>query len=75
MVPIEMVREYMKLCQQGNETIPARRELLEHVREGLLKQMDKYRRELERLEYKISRYEAAAETGELIWDESGPADP
>ena len=72
-VPIEMVREYMKLCQQGNETIPARRELLEHVREDLLKQMDKCRRELERLEYKIGRYEAAMETGELVWDEDGPA--
>ena len=67
-VPVEMVIEYAKLCQQGDETFAARRDLLKQVREGILKQIEKRQRELERLEYKIARYEAAIETGKLVWD-------
>lgn len=67
-VPVEMVAKYMKLCQQGDETFIARRDLLKEVRCQIRKQIEKYERELERLEYKIERYEAAVETGELIWD-------
>ena len=67
-VPVEMVAEYMKLCRQGDGTFSARRDLLKEVRENILQQIAKYQKELERLEYKIARYEAAVETGELIWD-------
>ena len=69
-VPVEMVAEYVRLCRQGDETFPARRDLLKEVRGGLLTEIEKCRRELERLEYKIGRYEAAVETGELVWDRS-----
>lgn len=69
-VPVEMVAEYVRLCQQGDETFSARRDLLKEVRDGLLAEIEKCRRELERLEYKIERYEAAVETGELVWDRS-----
>lgn len=69
-VPVERVAEYVELCRQGDGTFPARRDLLKRVREGLLAQIETCRRELERLEYKIGRYEAAVETGELVWDRS-----
>lgn len=68
-VPVEMVAEYVKLCQQGDETFLARRDLLKEVRKEIVKQIEKYQRELERLNYKISRYEAAVETGTLVWEE------
>lgn len=74
-VPVEMIAEYVKLCQQGDETFPARRDLLKAVRGELLRQIEKRQRELERLEYKIGRYEAAVETGELVWDRSFSFDP
>ena len=67
-VPVEMVIEYAKLCQQGDDTFAARRDLLKQVRRGILKQVEKRQKELERLEYKISRYEAAIATGKLVWD-------
>ena len=68
-VPVEMIAEYVKLCQQGDETFSARRDLLKNARNQILKQIEKYQTELERLEYKISCYETAVETGKLIWDE------
>lgn len=67
-VPVEMVVQYMKLCQQGDSTFAARRDLLKGVRSELLKQIEKCQQELKRLEYKIRRYETAIETGELVWD-------
>ena len=67
-VPVEMVVQYVKLCQQGDETFSARRDLLKEARSQILGQIEKYQAELERLEYKISRYEAAVETGKLVWE-------
>ena len=67
--PVEMIAEYVKLCQQGDETFSSRRDLLKSARSQILKQIEKYQTELQRLEYKISRYEAAVETGNLVWDE------
>lgn len=69
-VPVEMVVKYMKLCQQGDDTFAARRDLLKGVRSELLKQIEKRQQELERLEYKIERYETAIETGVLVWDDA-----
>ena len=67
-VPVEMVARSIKLCQQGDETFAARRDLLQEARSQILRQIEKYQEELERLNYKISRYESAVETGELVWD-------
>ena len=69
-VPVEMVARYLQLCREGDETFSARRDLLKEARAEILKQIEKYQRELERLEYKIQRYEAAVETGELVWDKT-----
>ncbi len=67
-VPVDMMAEYVKLCQQGDETFPARRDLLKKAREKICKQIEKCQTELRRLAYKIERYEAAVETGQLVWD-------
>lgn len=74
-VPVEMVATYVKLCGQGDETFLARRDLLREVREGIVRQIEKCQRELERLEYKIGRYELAIETGELVWDRTFSFEP
>ncbi len=67
-LPVEAMIEYVKLTQEGNSTIPARLQLLKEQREELLKQKKKIEATLERLSYKIGRYEIAAETGILSWE-------
>ena len=66
-VPIEMLIEYVKLYQQGQATIAARTNLLKEVREQILENKRKYDVALEKLEYKIGRYEEAEKTGILSW--------
>ena len=67
-VPVEMLIEYVKLFQEGDSTITARRNLLMEVRIEVQKQLDKYQATMDRINYKISRYEEAVKTGILIWD-------
>ncbi len=67
-VPVEMLIEYVRLFQDGDETIKARRDLLMDVRVELQKKLDKYQATMDRLNYKISRYEEAVKTGVLRWD-------
>ncbi len=67
-LPVEAMIEYVKLTQQGNETIPARRQLLLEQRKQLEKQKQAVENTIERLDYKISRYELAMKTGELSWE-------
>lgn len=66
-LPVEVMIEYLRLTQEGNETIPARRELLLKQREQLLEQKRAIESTLERLDFKIGRYERAMETGVLSW--------
>ena len=67
-LPIEAIIEYVKLFRMGDSTIRARLELLQEQRETLLLQKEKIESTLDRLNYKIARYEAAVETGKLTWD-------
>ena len=67
-VPIEMLIEYVRLFQMGDETIEARRDLLLEVRSEIQKKLDQYQETMNRLNYKISRYEEAVKTGVLSWD-------
>ena len=60
--------EYVRLFQEGDSTIPARLQLLIEQRESLLEQKKQIEDTLERLNYKISRYEVAVKTGKLTWD-------
>ena len=67
-LPVEAMIEYVKLTQEGDATIPARLQLLKEQRESLLEQKEKINATLEHLNYKIGRYELAAETGVLTWE-------
>lgn len=64
---VEAMTEYVHLCQQGDSTIPDRCLLLKEQRAALLEQREKIDTALERLNFKISRYETAVQTGELFW--------
>lgn len=68
-VPVEMIIEYIRLFQMGDETLEERCNLLKKAREEVEEAKKKYDDELKRLNYKISKYEEALVTGVLIWDE------
>ncbi len=70
-VPVEMLIEYVRLFQQGDETFQARRDLLAEARVEVQKQLDKYQATMDRLNHKISRYDEAIKTGVLSWDAEG----
>ena len=67
-LPIEALIEYVRLFFEGDETFQARLDLLSEQRDLLLKRKKQLEETLARLNYKISRYEAAVETGILSWD-------
>ena len=56
-LPIETLMEYVKLFQQGDETIEARKRILMEQRRQLVKKMEDMKETLERLDIKIARYE------------------
>lgn len=70
-LPIEVMIEYVKLYKEGDNTITARLELLQEQMNALKEQKAQIESTVERLAYKISKYEEAMETGVLVWDESG----
>ncbi len=65
---VEMLAEYVRLFQEGDSTIPARRALLMEAREEIAAGLKKYQETMDKLNYKISRYEEAMKTGILTWD-------
>lgn len=67
-LPVEAMIEYVRLTQLGDGTIPARRQLLLEQREQLEKQKQAIESTMERLDYKISRYDEAVKTGVLSWE-------
>ena len=67
-VSVELLIVYMRLSQEGDTTIKARRDLLIKAREGVQAQLDSYQNALNKLNYKIARYEEAMKTGVLSWD-------
>ena len=67
-LPVEVMIEYLKMTQQGDKTITARWELLIEQREQLLANKAAIESTIDRLNYKIGRYEKAMETGVLSWE-------
>lgn len=63
----EAISEYVRLSRLGNSTIKDRLALLQGQRELLLEQQRQIAGTLDRLNYKISRYEDALKTGTLNW--------
>ena len=70
-LPIENLIEYQKMFQEGDSTIPARLDLLREQMEILEKQKQQINETMDRLSYKISRYEEAMKTGVLTWTKKG----
>ena len=66
-VPVEMLIEYVRLYQEGDGTFQARRDVLEEARQEVQKNIEKYQATLDRLNFKISRYDVAIKTGVLSW--------
>lgn len=73
-LPVEALIEYVRLSQEGDATIPARLRLLTEQREALLEQRRQIDETLNRLAYKIGRYEEAVKTGVLRWNTEGECD-
>lgn len=67
-LPVEAMAVYVRLAQQGDDTIPQRRDLLLEQRRQLEIQLENIAAMMQRLDYKISRYDAAIETGVLTWE-------
>ena len=66
-LPVEMLIEYVRLYQEGDSTFQARRDLLAEAREEIAAQLAKYQATMDKLNYKISRYDEAIRTGILTW--------
>ncbi|CQR72191.1 HTH-type transcriptional regulator AdhR [Sporomusa ovata DSM 2662] len=56
-IPIEVLIEYVALFQQGDATIEARKQLFIEQRRQLIEKMKDMQKTLERLDYKIAKYE------------------
>ena len=67
-VPVEMLIEYVRLFQEGDGTLKARRDLLAEARSEIQEQLDRITETARLLDYKISRYDEAIKTGVLSWD-------
>lgn len=67
-VSVESLIEYVKLCMQGDTTFSTRLHLLQEEKEKLEEQKSQLETAMKRLDYKISRYQKAVDTGELNWD-------
>ena len=57
-LPVETLIEYVGLCGQGDETIPARKELLMEQRRQLAARIGEMQAVLDRLDKKIEGYES-----------------
>ncbi|MCK9191259.1 MAG: MerR family transcriptional regulator, partial [Sphaerochaetaceae bacterium] len=68
-LPVKVMVEYLRLFQMGDSTIVERLNLLLSQQKILLEQKKNIDETLNRLNYKISRYEVAVKTGKLTWDE------
>ena len=67
-VSVEAIAEYVRLFNMGDETIKDRLALLVSEREELGKQLSELTEAVDLLDWKISRYRKAVETGVLTWD-------
>lgn len=56
-LPIEVLIEYFKLIEQGDETVEARKDMLKEQREVLADRIAELQKTLDVLDYKIAVYE------------------
>lgn len=67
-LPVEAMIDYVRLYQMGDSTLLQRFQLLSKQRDELLEQRKQIDVTLERLNYKIERYEVALDSGKLSWE-------
>ena len=67
-LPVEMLIEYVRLFREGDSTFQERRDLLTKAREEIAAQLARYQATMDKLNYKISRYDEALRTGVLTWE-------
>lgn len=70
-LPIEAMVEYLELFRDGDKTIPDRLALLNSQMDILRKQREQIDEAMNKLSYKIMRYEEAVKTRKLIWRNKG----
>ena len=70
-MPIELLIEYVRLFREGDHTIGAIYDLLKEARERILAERRKYDEALDKMNYKICKYEEALKTGNLVWESKG----
>lgn len=56
-LPIESLIEYVRLFQQGDDTVEARQQILQEQRQSLAARMEEMKAVLDRLDDKIARYD------------------
>ncbi len=56
-LPVDVLIEYVKLVQQGDQTIEARKKILVDQREHLASRMEEMQKTMDLLDYKIKGYE------------------
>ena len=67
-VLVERISEYVRLFQAGDRTFAERHDLLAQVLFDLQRQRAQLDAAIEKLSFKVSRYEAAVRTGVLSWE-------
>jgi DNA-binding transcriptional MerR regulator len=75
-LPVDVLTEYIKLVQQGDQTIEARKVILQEQRDQLANKMEEMQKPLDMLDHKIKVYENAVliKEKEIIQEEQ-MADP
>jgi DNA-binding transcriptional MerR regulator len=63
-IPVEVLIEYVSLCQQGKVTRPARKEILREQRDLLSVRVEELQKTLAKLDSKIENYDTAVLTME-----------
>jgi DNA-binding transcriptional MerR regulator len=65
-IPLDDIQLYVKLLQQGDETVAERRVLLENHRQTVVSQIDQLQATLQLIDYKIQNYAAIEHKHEQI---------
>lgn len=55
---VKEIKQYIDLCMQGEETAPARRQLMIEHRKTILRQIDDYKKNLNIVDLKIAFYDS-----------------
>ncbi len=57
-MPIKQIKQYICWCLDGDKTLAARKQMLTEHRQEVLNQIKELKKNLEKIDYKISHYES-----------------